>query len=95
MKAIRTIIIFSVTIFITMAPVFAADLKKARGTVNNIRNADPPQVSTGTKPSPVGQPVREYKPSGPSVKPKEVPAPRSYNPRNDPDVQRGYDQPQK
>jgi hypothetical protein len=95
MKAIRSIIIFSVTIFMTLGPVFAADLSKAKGTVNNIRNADPPQVSTGTKPSPVGQPVRDYKPAGPSVHPKEVPAPRSYNPRNDPDVQRGYDRHQK
>ena len=90
MKVIRTIIIFSVTIFITMAPVFAADLSKARGTKSNIRKADPPQVSTGTKPSPVRQPVRKYKPSGSSVHPKKVPAPRSYNPRNDPEVQRDY-----
>lgn len=57
----------------------AADLSKAKGTVDNIKQADPPKVSTGTvKGSPVGQPVSEYKPpAAPSLKIKEPPAPSS------------------
>ena len=50
-------------------------LKKAQNTVNNVRQADPPKVSTTTKPSPVGQPVSDYKPKGPSLKIKEPPSP--------------------
>lgn len=96
MKAIPLIILFTAAIFIAISPVCAADLSKAKGTVDNIRAADPPQVSTTTKPSPVGQPVTDYKPAGPSVKPKEPPPPqRSYNPQNDPDVQRGYEKHQR
>jgi hypothetical protein len=34
------------------------------------------EKSTTTKESPVGQPVSDYKPKGPSVKPKEVPPPK-------------------
>ncbi len=54
----------------------AADLGKAKATTDNIRQADPPQVSTTTKPSPVGQPVSDYKPpAAKSLKIKEPPPP--------------------
>jgi len=69
-----------------------ADLGKAKGTTDNIRQADPPSVSTTTKPSPVGQRATDYHPQGPSVKPQEPPSPvNKLNPRNDRDVQRGLD----
>lgn len=52
------------------------NLKPAKNTVNNIRQADPPQVSTTTKPSPVGQSVRDYKPAAAkSLHVKEPPSP--------------------
>jgi hypothetical protein len=52
------------------------NLKPAQNTVNNIRQADPPQVSTTTKPSPVGQPVTDYKPpAAKSLHVKEPPPP--------------------
>ena len=52
------------------------NLKPAQNTVNNIKPADPPQVSTTTKPSPVGQPVRDYKPAAAkSLHVKEPPPP--------------------
>lgn len=95
MKAIRSMTILIVALFFVIGPVYAADLSKPKGTVDAIRAPDPPQVSTTTKPSPVGQPVSDYKPTGPSVKPKEPPVPKSYNPQNDPDVKRGYEQHQK
>jgi hypothetical protein len=95
MKTIRLMIFVTLAVFIGIGPVGAADLSKAKGTVDNIRAADPPQVSTSTKPSPVGQPVSQYKPAGPSVHAKEPPVPRNYNPQNDPNVQRGYDQHQR
>lgn len=50
-------------------------LDGAKNTVDRIREADPPGVSTTTKPSPLGQSTTDYKPTGPSVKPKEPPAP--------------------
>lgn len=75
MKALRLLIILGVTIFLAIGSVWAADLNKAKGTVDNIRQPDPPQVSTTTKPSPVGQPVTDYKPKGPSLKIKEPPPP--------------------
>ena len=54
----------------------AADLSKAQNTVDRIRPPDPPQVSTTTKPSPVGQPISNYKPPAtPSLKIKEPPPP--------------------
>ncbi len=60
-----------------VGPGHAADLSKAKGTVDNIRQADPPQASTGTvKGNPVGQPVTDYKPAAaPSFKIKEPPPP--------------------
>lgn len=96
MKAIRSTIILMMTILWVIGSVGAADLGKAKGTVDNVRQAEPPQVSTTTKPSPVGQPVHEYKPKGPSVKAKEPPPPsKPYNPQNDPKVQEGWDKHQK
>ncbi len=54
----------------------AADLSTAKGTVDRIRQPDPPQVSTTTKQSPVGQPISDYKPpAAPSLKIKEPPPP--------------------
>jgi hypothetical protein len=95
MQARRLMILSTLAFFVALGPVGAADLNKAKGTVDNIRAADPPKVSTSTKPSPVGQPVSDYKPKGPSVRAKEPPAPRSYNPQNDPAVKKGYEQHQK
>ena len=42
---------------------------------------------------PSGQPISDYKPSGPSptTTPPPPPAPTLYNPNNDPDVQAGWD----
>jgi hypothetical protein len=56
-------------------------LDKAKDTVDRIREPDPPSVSSGTKPSPVGTPTQEFKPKGPSVHPKEPPSPTGQDPR--------------
>ncbi len=75
MKAPRLLIILGVMVFLA-GSLWAADLSKPKGTVDNIRQADPPKVSTTTKPSPVGQPVSDYKPPAkPSLKVKEPPPP--------------------
>jgi hypothetical protein len=95
MQARGLIIFFTLACFVAIGPAGAADLNKGKGTVDNIRPADPPQVSTTTKPSPVGQPISDYKPKGPSVHAKEIPAPKPYNPQNDPAVKKGYEQHQK
>jgi hypothetical protein len=56
-------------------------LKKAKNQVDNIRQPDPPKVSTTTKPNPVGQRVTStskepgYKPQQPPVRAKPVPSP--------------------
>ncbi len=92
MQAMRFILITGMAVLLGLGPAGAADLNQAKNTVNNIKQADPPQVSTTTKPSPVGQPVSAYKPTGPSVHPKPVPSPvNKNNPRNDPQVQKGFD----
>ena len=94
MSLLRNLIfcILLFVVFIAGGFAQAADLSGAQGTVNNIRQADPPQVSTTTKSSPVGEPVSWYKPSGPSPTITEPPSPvDSNNPQNDPDVQAGYD----
>ena len=75
MKVIATILVISVGLLFAGGPVGAADLNKPKATVDNIRQADPPQASTTAKPSPVGQPASDYKPKGPSVHPKEPPPP--------------------
>lgn len=96
MRIIHTITAVGLALFFLIGTVGAADLKGAKGTVDNIRQADPPKVSTTTKQSPVGQPVSDYKPTGPSVRAKEPPPPsRSYNPQNDPRVEKGYKDHQK
>ena len=51
-------------------------LNQGKAVVNRIRQADPTAVSTTTTPSPVGEPQERFPPKGPSVKPKEVPAPK-------------------
>ena len=72
-------------------PAYAGDLNSARNTVDNIREADPPSVSTTTKESPVGQPASDYRPQQRPLNITEPPSPVSkYNPTNDPDVERGY-----
>jgi hypothetical protein len=76
MKALRLLIILGMTIFLAGGSLWAADLSQPKGTVDKIRQPDPPQVSTTTKPSPVGQPVSDYKPPAkPSLKIKEPPPP--------------------
>jgi len=76
MKALRLLVILGVTIFLAIGSVWAADLSQPKRTVDKIRQPDPPQVSTTTKPSPVGQPVSDYKPPAkPSLKVKEPPPP--------------------
>ena len=76
MKAIRAVMILSVMICLVFGTVWAANLNKPKNTVNNIRQADPPKVSTTTKPGPVGQPIKEYKPPAKkSLKIKEPPPP--------------------
>jgi len=100
----RSLIVWLVPLLCIVGTGHAADLSRAKGTVDAIRQADPPSVSTTTKPSPVGQPVTStskepgYKPQQPSPESKaiNVPSPvNKLNPTNDPDVQRGFDQHQK
>jgi len=87
-----SMIVLLVPVLLMAGSVQAADLSKAKGTVDNIRQADPPQASTTTKTSPLGQSTTDYHPTGPSVKAKEPPSPvNKNNPKNDPDVQRGLD----
>jgi hypothetical protein len=62
MKKIRLIILFALALVLAIGPAWAADLSGAKGTVNKIKPADPPKVSTTTKPSPVGQKASEYHP---------------------------------
>ena len=53
-----------------------ADLSKARETVDRIRHADAPRVSTTTKGSAVGVPSGDFKPRQKSPKTTEPPVPR-------------------
>jgi hypothetical protein len=75
MRILAAMVICSVALFFAVGPVGAADLTQPKATVNNIRQADPPKASNTQKPSPVGQPVSDYKPKGPSVHPKAPPPP--------------------
>jgi hypothetical protein len=72
-------IVLAIAVFFLMGTAYAQqsiNLKPAQNTVDNIRPADPPQVSTTTKPSQVGQPVSVFKPpAAKSLHVKEVPAP--------------------
>jgi len=91
-KAIRLAALAVASSLLVATTTFAADVSKAKDTVDSIREADPPQVSTTTKESPLGQSTTDYHPTGPSVKTKEPPSPvNKLNPQNDPDVQRGLD----
>ena len=55
----------------------SVDLKPAQNMVNQIRQSDLPQVSTTTKPNPVGQKSSDYKPPAAStLKVKEPPPPQ-------------------
>ena len=70
-------------------------LEKAKETVRNIQQAEPPKASSTTRTS--AQAAKEYKesgkPTGPqTVKTKPVPSPvNKNNPTGDKDVQRGFD----
>jgi|SRR5947199_853403 len=71
-------------------------LSKATTTVANIQQAQPPQVSTGTKPSMVGVPASEFRPQQKPLVIKDPPSPtrkvdtkKNLNPNNDRDVARG------
>jgi hypothetical protein len=75
MKLLRLMIILGMMICLAGGSVWAADLSKPKGVVDNLRQADPPQVSTTTKPSPVGQAVSDYKPPPKPLKIKEPPPP--------------------
>ncbi len=85
-------IIGAMAVTFVAGPAYAADLSKARGTVDNIRKAEPPRSSTTKKKDPSGTPTSEYRPKPPSAKIKEVPPPaRNLNPTGDSDVQKGID----
>src|SRR2546421_644214 len=53
----------------------ADDLEKAKNLEKNIRQAEPPKVSTETKKSPVGVPAREFRPVQKPLIIKEPPSP--------------------
>ena len=78
---IFTILTFVATLILVASTIATADQKKAKNTVDNIREVDPPQVSTETKKSPVGQNASEYRPKAPSLKIKEPPSPIISNPK--------------
>jgi hypothetical protein len=75
----------------------STNLSKATTTVTNIQQAQPPQVSTGTKPSMVGVPTSEFRPPQKAPVIRDVPPPvrtdrtKNLNPQNDPDVKRGLE----
>jgi hypothetical protein len=94
-RYVSLMVLTAAFLFISV-PAQAADLSKAKGTVNNIRQADPPQVSTGTKQNMSGTPASEFRPKPPSMKTKQPPSPvNRNNPKNDPDVQKGFNKHQK
>ena len=99
MRELATAITFSLVLTMN-ASVVHADLDKAKRTVDNIRQTDPPSTSTTTGRT-ADQAASEYRNSGSNpgpntVRTNPVPSPIDRNnPRNDPDVQRGYDQHQK
>ena len=96
-----TLTVSIVASLLAFAPLLQADdakdkLEKAKNTVNNIKQAETPKVSTTTARTPE-QAAKEYKdsgrPTGPqTVKTKEVPLPKQApNPTHDKDVQKGID----
>lgn len=62
MKKLGFVVLCALAFVMSTGPTCAADLSTAKGVVDNIRQPDPPQVSTTTKPSPVGQAASEYHP---------------------------------
>ncbi len=52
-----------------------ADLSQAQKTVEKISPSQPPKESTGTKKSPEGQPVTDFKPKAKTLKTTEPPPP--------------------
>ncbi len=85
-------IIGAMAVTFVAGPAYAADLGRARGTVDNIRKAEPPRSSTTTKKSAAGTPTKAFRPPRPSAKIKDVPSPaRRLNPTGDSDVQKGID----
>ncbi|HEV2805273.1 MAG TPA: hypothetical protein VGW57_10130 [Chthoniobacterales bacterium] len=96
-----TLMASAAVLFLAFTPLLQADdakdkLEKAKNTANNIKQAEPPKVSTTTTRT-AEQAAKEYKdsgrPSGPqTVKVKEVPLPKQApNPTRDKDVQKGID----
>ena len=74
-----TILVFAVALILAASTTAKynrmADQKKAQNTVDKIREADPPSVSTTTKKSTEGQKASEYRPPPPSLRIKEPPSP--------------------
>ncbi len=86
MKQLKTVVSVFVAAGVLLAGVsgFAqnnTNLNKAKNTVNNIKQADPPKASNTPKPSPVGQPVTStskqpgYKPAQKSPESKKIVVP--------------------
>jgi hypothetical protein len=86
MKQLKTVVSALVAAGVLLASVsgFAqnnANLNKAKNTVNNIKQADPPKASNTPKASPVGQPVTStskqagYKPAQKSPESKKIVVP--------------------
>lgn len=73
---------FTLTVAMIVACAFGAapllqadDLEKAKNVEKNIRQAEPPKVSSETKKSPVGVPAREFRPVQKPLVIKEPPSP--------------------
>lgn len=102
MKTFLFTTLFALALVFAIGPVWAADLSGAQGTVDRIRQPDPPQVSTTTKPSVNGIPASQFQPpvNPKYTQPHSVPAPQpktevprtTYNPQGSAAVQNGYNQ---
>jgi len=103
MKVFLFTTFFALAVIMVVGPVWAqsSGLSGAQGTADRIRQPDPPQVSTGTKPSVNGVPASQFQPQvNPKyTQPHSVPAPQttevprtSYNPQGSAAVQNGYNQ---
>jgi hypothetical protein len=98
MVCLLVMLIFSVS---SVGIVQAADLSKAKGTVDNIRQADPPKAQPSNRTQ--QQAIKEYKESGRAnpgpntLKTTPPPAPKvdRNNPTGDKQVQKGFDDNQK
>lgn len=95
------VLLAAVLFFAFGGPIQAADLSKAKGTVDNIRQADPPKVQPSTRTQ--TQAIDDYKKSGAAnpgpntlkTTPPPVPKVDRNNPTGDKQVQKGYDDHQK